>query len=235
VRTTSIGIQLDHQSQGSESLSIGGLSENLARRQVLAFNTVTNGGGWVATLTDATVLIGNVVAVNSTTNIAGAFLGQDVRNNMLILANIFNVDVSSTTIVPFTLLSTSTSSLQVLISNNLIRSVNGGAAGNGAVLTSFQYTGDNLLIGGTTASVILPPSNKDITLAGSAGPGTRIADITLAAGPATHVAAVAGSVCCNPSGGVATTLFVKESGSGLSGGASGWFCRTQPSQGRFLS
>jgi hypothetical protein len=318
-----IGNQLDHQSQGSESLSIGGLSANLATHQVLAFNTVTNGGAWDATLTDATILVGNVVVVNSAANVVGAFLGQDVRNNMQILANVFNVDVSPATIVPFTLLSTTTSSLQVLISNNLIRSVNGGAPhngaaigdldgvsqfvstgniwtglaslenntmvrlrtgslttinhavftgevmvadsagtqtsvlllaasnadnflnavinncyfrntkgtgsvvefneGGGAVFTNHQYTGDNLLIGGTTASVILPPSNKGITLGGSAGPGTQIADVTLAAGPETHVAAVAGSLCCNPSGGIATTLFVKESGSGLSGGASGWF------------
>jgi hypothetical protein len=318
-----IGNQLDHQSQGSESLSIGGLSANLATHQVLAFNTVTNGGAWVATLTDATILVGNVVVANSAANVGGAFLGQDVRNNMQILANVFNVDVSPATIVPFTLSSTTTSSLQILISNNLIRSVNGGAPhngaaigdlngvsqlvltgniwtglasldnntmvrlrtgslttinhaaltgeiivadsagtqtaallmsasnadnflnavinncylrntkgtgsviefneGGGAVFANYQYTGDNLLVGGTTASVILPPSNRGITLSGSAGPGTQIAEVTLATGPTTHVAAVAGSLCCNPSGGVATTLFVKESGSGLSGGASGWF------------
>jgi hypothetical protein len=129
-----IGNQLDHQSQGSESLSIGGLSAHLATHQVLAFNTVTNGGAWVATLTDATVLVGNVVVVNSATNVGGAFLGQDVRNKMQILANIFNVDVSPTTIVPFTLSSTTTSSLQILITNNLIRSVNGGAVGSGAAI-----------------------------------------------------------------------------------------------------
>jgi hypothetical protein len=64
----------------------------------------------------------------------GAFLGQDVRNNMQILANVFNVDVSPATIVPFTLSSTTTSSLQALISNNLIRSVNGGAVDNGAAI-----------------------------------------------------------------------------------------------------
>lgn len=74
------------------------------------------------------------MVANSATNVGGAFLGQDVRNNMQILANVFNVDVSSATIVPFTLSSTTTSSLQILISNNLIRSVNGGAPHNGAAI-----------------------------------------------------------------------------------------------------
>lgn len=314
-----IGNQIDHQSQGSECVSITGLIANLAARQTIAFNTVTNGGAFVAALLDAAIFIGNVVACNSATNVGGAFLGQDLRNNVLLIANIFNVDAFAITIVPFSITSTTTTSTQITIANNLIRSVSGGAVGNGAaigdlntinqlissgnvwtglvtlasndsvrlrtgslatinhanfsgelivgdsggievaalvlaasnadnfmnaivnnsymrntsgtasvlefnegggaVFTRFQYAGDNLLIGGTTASVILPPSNKGITLGGSAGPGTQINDITLAAGPETKVASPLGSFCLNPSGGVATTLFVKETGTGNTG----WF------------
>lgn len=90
----------------------------------------------------------------------------------------------------------------------------------GAVLVDWRYCGDNLCIGGSTASVAPPTTNVGVTGSGTAGPGPQIA-IT-AVTPVANVNAPAGSMATNQGGGVATTIFAKETGAGVSGGTGGW-------------
>jgi hypothetical protein len=90
----------------------------------------------------------------------------------------------------------------------------------GAVFAGWRYCADNLLIGGSTATMAPPTTNVGVTGSGNAGPGTQIA-IT-ATTPVANVSAPAGSMVTDQGGGVATTLFVKETGAGVSGGTGGW-------------
>lgn len=75
---------------------------------------------------------------------------------------------------------------------------------------------------GSTTSIQVPATNVGCTMEGCAGPGSQIADINLAAGPETHVSAPKGSLCVNTLGGQATTIFYKETATGVSGGTTLW-------------
>lgn len=81
--------------------------------------------------------------------------------------------------------------------------------------------GNNSVVG-TTGNIGAPGTNVGVTIEGSAGPGSQIAFINVAAGPEGNVSAPAGSLCVNQAGGDASILTYKETGVGVSGGSTGW-------------
>jgi hypothetical protein len=64
--------------------------------------------------------------------------------------------------------------------------------------------------------------NAGTGIEGPIGPGAQVTMIRLAAGPAGQAVAPQGSFCLNETGGQADTLFIKESGTGVSGGNNTW-------------
>lgn len=67
-----------------------------------------------------------------------------------------------------------------------------------------------------------PATLEGVTLEGNAGPGAQITLVQTALGPETRVTAPVGSVALNTSGGQGTVLWMKETGTGVSGGKTGW-------------
>ena len=86
---------------------------------------------------------------------------------------------------------------------------------------AWRACGDNNAVAATSATVTPPATNVGVTIEGSAGPGTQF--VQNAVTPVGNVSAPAGSLCNNTTGVQSATVFYKESGSGVSGGTSGWF------------
>lgn len=88
--------------------------------------------------------------------------------------------------------------------------------------TGFRVANGNNASGETNADIEYPATNVGAEIEGNSPPGTGFTGITLAAGPAGQITAPVGSLNLNTLGGVATTLFYKESGTGVTGGTAGW-------------
>ena len=86
----------------------------------------------------------------------------------------------------------------------------------------YRTAANNNSVIGTTGNIGSPPTNVGVTLEGAAGPGTQIDFMNLAAGPEGNVTAPAGSLLVNQSGGQSGIVLYKETGTGVSGGNTGW-------------
>jgi hypothetical protein len=89
-----------------------------------------------------------------------------------------------------------------------------------SVFLTYQMLADNLMIGTTNSTAQPPAGNIGATMAGTAGPGAE--QITVGAAPSGTVPGVVGSVCMDTAGAAGSTMFLKETGSGVSGGTAGW-------------
>ncbi len=317
-----IGNQLDHNTQGSQAIALGGLPSGADDRFVCNFNTIAHGGNIEGLLFGNTTIIGNAVVMDSTSNTEGTYFFQDHTTNLLIQGNVGVITDSTISRISLSLTATATAPLQCSICDNVLRSATLGIAGNGAAFAdisaasqllvsgniwtgqlatansagikyrsgsvavgnhvaivgelavadagsaaftsacqfgasnannvgdvecqgnyfrtqnatnvvieflesgggvftaaAWRYCGDNLLIGGA-GNITFPASNVGLTGAGTAGPGTQTPIV--GATPVGNVQAHAGSLATNQAGGVATTLFVKETGVGVGGGTAGW-------------
>jgi pectate lyase-like protein len=90
--------------------------------------------------------------------------------------------------------------------------------GGTETFSDYRLAADNLLVAaGSTGLVTAPPTNVGATLAGNAGPGVRLDQISTAAGPEGNITAPSGAMCTNTSGGANATVFYKETGTGNTG------------------
>ena len=92
--------------------------------------------------------------------------------------------------------------------------------GAAEVFANWRLAGCNVITSPTTATISPPPTNVGATVAGMAGPGPQFTQAAVV--PNTAVTAPAGSVELNSLGAAATCLWYKETGSGVSGGNTGW-------------
>jgi len=172
---------------------------------------------------------GNIVTGKST-GAAGTTMifARAVANQSDLTSFVGNLVVSDNTVTNTLAISASPANQKnCQVASNFVR--NGGtgvgiafiAGGGGVYVNGWRYAGDNLVVA-SGDTVELPPNHVGCTGCGPAGPGPQIAMIDVAAGPGGDVSAPVGSLCSNTAGGQATTLFYKETGSGLSGGSAGW-------------
>jgi hypothetical protein len=310
-----VGNHIDHLTVGADCFTIGGIDNDPSQRNILAYNTITNGGSMAGGDITNLMVVGNIVTVNSNSatpvfsvirtnvqltlqgnvfisqnstqpraainlaenggqvplqqlvvdNILGemnvaANGGQAINvangNQLVINGNIGVVD-STTANKSFGVGLSATATGDVdnytVIGNMFIGTTQNMLAGvslnaTGAALgncnASYNYltgtfTGirfsrsaaeafngwravNNNLANASTHTVEYPSSNVGVSFEGSAGPGSQIAAFTTVATPEGNVSAPAGSLAVDELGGDAATLFIKESGAGVSGGTTKW-------------
>jgi hypothetical protein len=85
--------------------------------------------------------------------------------------------------------------------------------------TTWLCANNNMVIGGVNLTIEIGNS-AGVSMEGIAGPGGQ--QIQNGATPAANVTAPVGSMCANTAGAAGSVLYIKESGSGVSGGSSGW-------------
>ena len=188
-------------------IAFNGISDGLG---LSSFNELTCSGN-IINYTPNAANVSNVIGLRPT-NVEGDHW-QVIGNLAIALTNTAKTNISIAT-------GGNNDIHNVVVNHNLTRN---GASGilyetsAGKVFLDWRSCNGNNCAAVTTATVNLPTTNVGVTIEATAGPGSQFTVVGVAAGPSGLVTAPVGSVNCNQSGGAATAIFYKESGSGNTG------------------
>ncbi len=173
-------------------------------------------------------VVGNVCLLNVTADGTGVGIGETSNNNetdQVVVAGNLIIGTGNVIGAGVNFHASPNSVRNTSAWANYFENVQVGVAWDrGAAETFLDWRLGNLnnQTTGATTSLQVPATNVGCSMEGVAGPGSQIADVNVAGGPVGNVSAPTGSLCCNTLGGQATTLWYKETGSGVSGGTALW-------------
>jgi pectate lyase-like protein len=149
-----LGNLIDHQSQGSNCLTLSGVGEDPSlntKRCICAYNTIINGGDISGIKTNSLVVIGNIVLFNGLNTIA-VMEFQEAAKQLQISSNILR-SLTAPVTTPFTRTALTTlfqngdSGAHWCVSDNIMSSIMGASGGGGGVVLSMADCSNAIIAG----------------------------------------------------------------------------------------